>query len=117
MFFSVLCLLCLCARVYMCFVVTCWERADLLALVCFSIGILGQVWYLIVLILDLCTFTYLYQRLMCPCTLSNSMIGLSVSLSTFSNFYFYETAQPIKSKCVAVYCIRARKVVKVVLVT
>ena len=32
--FSVLCLLCLCASVYMCLVVTCWERADLLALVC-----------------------------------------------------------------------------------
>ena len=37
--------------VYMCLVVTCWERADLLALVCgvllcvcyFPIGILGQV--------------------------------------------------------------------------
>ena len=24
----------LCVSVYMCFVVTCWERADLLALVC-----------------------------------------------------------------------------------
>ena len=24
----------LCASVYMCFVVTCWERADLLAFVC-----------------------------------------------------------------------------------
>ena len=24
----------LCSSVYMCFVVTCWERADLLALVC-----------------------------------------------------------------------------------
>ena len=33
-FCSVLCLLGLCASVYMCFVVTCWERADLLALVC-----------------------------------------------------------------------------------
>ena len=33
-FCSVLCLLCLCASVYMCFVVTCWERADLLTLVC-----------------------------------------------------------------------------------
>ena len=33
---SVLCLLCLCARLFiiMCLVVTCWERADLLALVC-----------------------------------------------------------------------------------
>ena len=58
----------LCASVCMCFVVTCWERADLLALVCgvllrvchFPIGILGQVWYLIVSIPDLCTLTYLY---------------------------------------------------------
>ena len=57
----------LCASVYMCFVVTCLERADLLALVwcvymwiChFPIGILGQVWYLIVSIPDLCTLTYL----------------------------------------------------------
>ena len=45
---------------------TCWERADLLALLCgvllwvcyFPIGILGQVWYLIVLIPDLCTLSY-----------------------------------------------------------
>ena len=50
----------------MCFVVTCWERADLLALVCgvycesvtFPIGNLGQVWYLIVSIPDLGTLTY-----------------------------------------------------------
>ena len=56
----------LCASVYMCFVVTCWERADLLALVCgvycesvtFPIGILSQVWYLIVSIPDLGTLTY-----------------------------------------------------------
>ena len=56
----------LCASIYMCFVVTCWERADLLALVCgvccgfvtFPIGILGQVRYLIVSIPDLCTLTY-----------------------------------------------------------
>ena len=54
------------ASVYMCLVVTCWERADLLTLVCgvllllfyFPIGILGQVWYLIVSIPDLCTLTY-----------------------------------------------------------
>ena len=52
------------ASVYL--VVTYWERADLLALVCgvqllvchFSIGIVGQVWYLIVSIPDLCTLTY-----------------------------------------------------------
>ena len=54
------------ASVYMCLVVTCLVRADLLALVCdvllgvcyFPIGILGQVWYLIVSIPDLFTLTY-----------------------------------------------------------
>ena len=67
-----LCFLCLvfvmplCVSVYMCFVVTCWERAAFLALVCgvycesvtLPNGILGQVWYLIVSIPDLCTLTY-----------------------------------------------------------
>ena len=56
------------ASAYMCFVVTCWERADLLALLCgvrlcvchFPIGILGHVCYLIVLIPDLCNFTYFH---------------------------------------------------------
>ena len=46
---------------------TCWERADFLALlyvtvscvfVTFPKGILGQVWYLIVLIPDLCLLAY-----------------------------------------------------------
>ena len=72
---DLLCLFCLvfamplCASVYMCLVVTSWEKADLLALVCgvlvlvcyFPIGILGQVWYLIVSIPDLCTLTYFYH--------------------------------------------------------
>ena len=65
-FFCLVFAMSLCASVYMCFVVTCWERADVLALVCgvylcvchFPIGILGQVWYLIVSIPDLCTLTY-----------------------------------------------------------
>ena len=50
----------LCASVYMCFVVTCWERADLLDLVCgvYCEFVTFQVWYLIVSILDLCTLTY-----------------------------------------------------------
>ena len=55
----------LCASVYMCFVVTCWERlTSWLSFVVstvschFPIGILGQVWYLIVSIPDLCTLTY-----------------------------------------------------------
>ena len=58
--------------VYMCFVVICWERADLLALVCgvycefvtFPVGILGQVWCLIALIPDLCTHTYLKRQVL-----------------------------------------------------
>ena len=59
----------LCASVYMCFAVTCWGKADLLTFICgvccefyFPIGILGQVWYLIVSIPDLCTLTYLYSN-------------------------------------------------------
>ena len=49
-------------------VVTCWERADLLALirdvcvfVTFSCGILGQVWYMIVSIPELCRLSYFYK--------------------------------------------------------
>ena len=51
------------ASVHCCLVVTCWDWADLLALVgevycvffvTFPCGILGQVWYLIVLFPDLC---------------------------------------------------------------
>ena len=49
-----------------CFVVTCWERADLLALVgdvyfisvTFPCGILGQVWYLLASFPDLCRLSY-----------------------------------------------------------
>ena len=51
--------------VHCCLVVTCWERAHLLVLVydvcdfvTFPCGILGQVWYLIVLIPDLCCLSY-----------------------------------------------------------
>ena len=54
--------------VHRCLVVTSWERADLLALICdvycgfvtFQCGILGQVWYLIVSIPDLCHLSYFY---------------------------------------------------------
>ena len=57
------------ASVHCCLVVTCRERADLLALVCdvycdfvtFPFGILGQVWYLIVSIPDPCCLScFLY---------------------------------------------------------
>ena len=36
----------LCASVYMCFIVTCWERADLLALVCGVLLLSLSLWYL-----------------------------------------------------------------------
>ena len=68
---DLLCFICLvfamplCDSVYMCLVVTCGERADLMALVCgvqlsvchSPIGILSQAWYLIVSIPDLFTLT------------------------------------------------------------
>ena len=66
LFFSVLCLLCLCARLSICVL---WSPAgkgltswlSFVVWIChFPIGILGQVWYLIVSIPDLCTLTYIY---------------------------------------------------------
>ena len=50
-----------------CLVVTCWERADLLALVgnvfcifaTFQCSIIGQAWYLITSFPDLCRLSYL----------------------------------------------------------
>ena len=58
--------------VHCCLVVTCWERADLLALVgdvycifvTFPCGILGQVWYLIVSFPDLCCLSYFDSALL-----------------------------------------------------
>ena len=62
MFFSVLCLLCLCARLFICAL---WSPAGKgrplgfrSVSFHFPVGILGQVWYLIVSIPDLCTLTY-----------------------------------------------------------
>ena len=54
------------ASVHCCLVVTCWIKADLLALVgdvncvfvTFPCGSLGQVWYLIVSFPDLCHLSY-----------------------------------------------------------
>ena len=55
--------------VHCCVVVTCWERADLFALVCdvklcfviFPCGILGQVWHLVVSIADLSCLSYFFN--------------------------------------------------------
>ena len=53
--------LCLsCFRV--CSLLPCWERADLLALVYdVQCGILGEVWYLIVLIPEFCRLSYFVE--------------------------------------------------------
>ena len=64
---SVLCLICLCARLLICIL---WSPAgkgltSWLSFVVYNgefviFGILGQVWYLIVSISDLCTLTYFF---------------------------------------------------------
>ena len=69
-FCSVLCLLCLCACL---FIYALWSPAWLSFVVSncvcnFPIGILGQVWYLIVSTPDLCTLTYTTQKLRMGCT-------------------------------------------------
>ena len=75
-FFSVLCLLCLCARLFICALwspagkgLTSWLSFVVFnfEFVTFPCGILGQVRYLIVSIPDLCTLTYFYanQTSMC----------------------------------------------------
>ena len=81
----------------MCFVVTCWERADLLALVCgvccefvTTFGILGQVWYLIVSIPDLCTTSF-------PTFIENFLADRTMQVrvgSSMSDFYDQEQAVP-----------------------
>ena len=101
-FCSVLCLLCFVPSVYMCFVVTCWERADLLALVCgvlwvchFPIGILGQVWYLIVSIPDLCNLTYFYL-IQSVNTFNLHKATISFSTSDFG-FVWFDSLRPINN--------------------
>ena len=72
--------------VHCCLVVTCLERADLLFVmfncvsVTFTCGILGQVWYLIVSIPDLCHLSYFeiqlfnvdYSKMSAPRSLDKS---------------------------------------------
>ena len=66
-FCSVLCLLCLCARLFICALwspagkgLTSWLSfvVSYCEFVTFPLVVLGQVWYLIVSIPDLCTLTY-----------------------------------------------------------
>ena len=77
--------------VYCSLVVTCCERADLLVLLCvtfpcafvtFLYGVLGQVWYLIVLIPDLCLLSYFRVE---PCVCLFDFI-LYLPLSQFFSY-------------------------------
>ena len=74
----------------MCLVVTCRERADLLALVCgvqlwvyhFPICILGHVWYLIVSIPDVCNLIYYDlcgEKIMWLIILSGIILSMNLS--------------------------------------
>ena len=85
------------ASVHCCLVVTCLERADLLAFLVMSIvffvtfqcGILGQVWYFIVLFPDLCCLSYF---IMVKVNTEKSMDKINVN-STFWIYCF--TCEPI----------------------
>ena len=102
------CVMPLFASVYMCLVVTCWDRADLLALVCdvllwvchFPIGILGQVWYLIVSIPDLCTLTYLVgtpnDKKYTSLSSKLELKGLETPETASSTYSFYFASEQIE---------------------
>ena len=103
-FCSVLCLLCLCARLFICAL---WSHAGKgltfwLSFVVsnFPIGILGQVWYLIVSTPDLCTLTYFpYERLAKIYTnLSGHMMMMTtmpIYGKTSLNIFFSGTKRPM----------------------
>ena len=65
-----------CLSVHCSLVITCWERAGLLVFcmrcffcvfVTFQCNLLGQVWYLIVSILDLCLLSYFVTSVCMAC--------------------------------------------------
>ena len=86
----------LCASINMCLVVTCWERADLLALVCgvklwvchFLIGILGQVCYLIVSIPDLTFVCNVWSPLTFCIIYSIAIISMAEWIGCFTLIVF-----------------------------
>ena len=73
--------------------VTCWERAGLLALVCgdllrrcrFPIGILGQVWCLIVSIPDLCPLSYFNDLQFGIATVQNGPLVKGLTLDKYKH--------------------------------
>ena len=83
------------ASVQCCLVVTCWERADLLALVCdvcvffiFPCGILGQVGYLIVSIPDLCCLSYYKVSLIFDLSVAKNF-QITMDYDSFHYIIFY----------------------------
>ena len=91
------CYLCFVFSVHCSLVVTCWERTDLLALLCvmfscdlvtFPCGVLGQVWYLIESLPDLCLLPN-FNRIHQSITRASSIMKLLDQLidpTDFTNF-------------------------------
>ena len=124
-FCSVLCLLCF---VRVCLYVLCghllgksWplgSRLWCLLWVChFPIGILGQVWYLIVSIPDLCTITYfeyLMNKLKCGCFIGHYTRILFYKYSWIYKYSLLngETSLRLVPFTRGIICIYTRKIVK-----
>ena len=81
-----------------CVVVTCWEKANLLALLCvifffcvfvtFSCGVLDQVWYLLVSIPDLCFLTYFCHDKILLKLWYSKVLTMNDSQQTLSDFEY-----------------------------
>ena len=102
-FCSVLCLLCLCARLFVCALwspaggggLASWLCLGCLLWVCrFPVGVLGRVWYLIVSIPDLCTFPYF----VIPTSPLFQMWSKNICLVCMKDPLFIHVSSPIKYK-------------------
>ena len=88
-----------CLSVQCSLVVTCWERTDLFALFCvvfssvsvtFPYGVLVQVWYLIVMIPDLCILLYFYFV---------KVTTAFINIFTFALIWFFTSQSTIFQLC------------------
>ena len=101
-FFILFCLSIPCSIVFIC-----WERADLLALLCvtfscasgtFPFGVLGQVWYLIVSIPYLCLLPYLRYLKQQQTNIQCAEKGNKISVQRRNNNRVGEWARGNKSR-------------------
>ena len=96
----------LCASVYMCFVVTCWERADLLALVC---GVFCE-FVTFPLVSWVRCGTWLYRFLIfatllfCNVTTCNKQSALSFPKTALSIFHIWRAITEGDNNVKRVYC-------------